>query len=107
MMEFHICPDKGCCAFVANYSKHIYCKQCKDCRKRLYEDCTHTLKNRIAFKSIFYRPMTILLCSLLETEGFLTAYKLEFRDETVSYKYIDCSNGSTYKKKYKRNGRKL
>jgi hypothetical protein len=107
MMEYHVCPDKGCCAFVANYSLHVICSKCgahrfrkcthQDCRLKLYNECTHTLKNRISNKSIFYRPITILLCSLLETEGFLTALSFHFKDKTESYQYLDCSDGSTWK----------
>ena len=25
MLEFHVCPDQACCAFVADYSNHIMC----------------------------------------------------------------------------------
>ena len=107
MLEFHVCPDEACCAFVGNYSNHIICPHCKalrftkcshkDCRFKNYESCTHSIHNRVSQKSLFFRPVTILIYTLLKTKGFLTALKCTFREKTENYKYIDLQDGSTYK----------
>jgi hypothetical protein len=108
MIEFNICPQHGCCAFVGDYKDYIYCKGCGaeryrkcshlGCRGINYEDCTHTKSRKISNKSLFYRPITLLIISLLETPGFLRAFNYSFHNKTDTYKYMDCSDGSTYKK---------
>jgi len=107
MIEFHICPSKGCCAFVADYSKDKRCRICNEprftkckhisCNNRDYNECNHKIENRVSLKSMFYRPFTSLLYNLLKTEGFIHAINFNFLDQTESYKYMDCSDGSTYK----------
>ena len=69
----------------------------KVCRFKSYEECTHTIYNRVSQKSFFYRPIIILLTTLLKTDGFLKALNFTFREKTKSFKYIDLQDGSTYK----------
>jgi hypothetical protein len=48
MVEFHLCPDKACCAFVADFSDHVLSPFCgalrftkcihKGCRFKNYEE---------------------------------------------------------------------
>jgi hypothetical protein len=88
ILEFHICPNLGCTAFVGDNSNDIVCRICKahrfrmcskkDCSNVSYEDCRHTLKNKISYKSLFYRPIITLISDLLKTEGFLQAIQYSF-----------------------------
>jgi hypothetical protein len=108
MLEFHICPQKGCCVFVADYANNIFCNGCNaqrfrkcahvGCRGKNYDECTHKFENKISNKSLFYRPITNLISKLLELPAFITALNYSFLNKTSSYKYMDCSHGSTYKK---------
>jgi len=108
ILEFHICPAKGCSAFVGNYSKNIYCNICqanrflkcshRDCRNKNYHECTHSFKTRISNKSLFFRPVTSLIYELLKNESFLFAMNYTFQDRSKKNKYMDCSDGSTYQK---------
>jgi hypothetical protein len=64
MIEFHVCPDNGCCAFVGNFTNCVACPYCgayrftkstnRDCRFLNYEECTHTINNRVSNKSLFF-----------------------------------------------------
>jgi hypothetical protein len=38
MLEFHICPQKGCCVFVADYANNIFCNGCNAQR---FRKCEH------------------------------------------------------------------
>jgi len=110
LLEFHICPAAGCCVFVADnaYARVCVNKDCnakrfrkcthKNCEKKLYEQCNHSMKNAISNKSLFYRPITLLLHDLLSSSGFIHAINYIHRDKTRTYQYIDISNGSTYRK---------
>jgi hypothetical protein len=110
MLEFHVCPQFGCCAFVGDYEKNIYCNKCGaerfrkcshvGCRGKTYAECGHTFNNKISNKSLYYRPITSMIIKLLETDGFLEAMNFSFLNKTDSFKYMDCSHGSTYKKNY-------
>ena len=60
IIEFHICPSKGCCAFVADYSKDKRCRICNEprftkckhisCNNRDYNECNHKIENRVSLK---------------------------------------------------------
>jgi len=99
---------KGCSAFVGDFSDHIYCETCgaqrflhctrPDCRNKEYKDCRHTINNKISFKSLFFRPITSLIYELLKNESFVFAINYTFQDRSKKFKYMDCSDGSTYKK---------
>jgi hypothetical protein len=88
----------------------IFCRKCGaerflkcshvGCRGRNYEECGHLFSRKISNKSLFYRPITSMIIKLLETEGFLNALKFSFLNKTDSYKYMDCTHGSTYIKNY-------
>jgi hypothetical protein len=110
MLEFHICPKLGCCAFVGDFKMNIVCQKCGaerfrkcshvGCRGKSYEECHHLFSRKISNKSLFYRPIISLIVKLLETEGFLEAMNFSFLNKTDSYKYMDCKHGSTYRKNY-------
>jgi len=109
MLEFHICPAAGCCAFVGDNIDKRYCSNsnCKaeryrkcthpSCYRKLYNQCTHTIERAISWKSLFYRPIILLLNNLLGSSGFIHAMNYIQRDKTNTYQYTDISHGSTYK----------
>jgi len=109
MLEFHVCPAAGCCAFVGDnankrYCSNLYCnaeryRKCThpSCYRKKYYECNHTIERAISWKSLFYRPILLLLNDLLGTSGFIHAMNYIQRDKTNTYQYTDISHGSTYK----------
>jgi hypothetical protein len=109
MLEFHICPAAGCCAFVGDNAEKRYCSnlKCKaeryrkcthpSCYRKTYNECNHTIERAISWKSLFYRPILLLINDLLGSSGFIHAMNYMQRDKTNTYQYTDISHGSTYK----------
>jgi hypothetical protein len=108
MLEFHVCPDKGCCVFVGDYATLNFCPFCKadrfrkcthpSCKTKSVDECQHERSKKVAYKTLFYRPLISLILELLHTDGFISAINYNFLNKTNTHKYVDVSDGATYKK---------
>jgi hypothetical protein len=107
-IKFDICPKRGCTVFQGVHINRLKCangscnahryRDCKlySCRGKSYEDCRHNPKNKIAYKSIGYRPLLPLICMLLQFENFINLLKFKFEKPKVNVKYYDISDGEQY-----------
>lgn len=109
ILRYDLCAA-GCTAFVGRLSDKIVCPVCGfkrfshcnvvSCRHMDYSTCPHSHLDRTPLKSLYYRPLTFLVYSLLQTQHFLRALKYTNvkPSANIKYKYMDVQDGSTFKK---------
>jgi hypothetical protein len=100
ILEFDICPNKGCTVFVgdASYQQKCYvcnsprysqCKECTRSKTFMWElnnvdsDCSHP--GRVPLKRITYRSILELFVSLVVYPTFI---------ELINFKYVSYNNGN-------------
>ena len=107
-LKFDVCPSDGCIAFIGDSADFHQCSICfadryRPCVKCKRKDdfygnilnCQH--KNRIAYKSVYYRPIVQLIISLINSDLFLMFlnYNLE---KLYDYDYFDVQHVPTFQK---------
>jgi hypothetical protein len=83
--EFNCCI----CGYIIYEGNNSYLQDCKYCSLSRFTD-----KNkRYPIATLTYRPITTIICELLETDNFLTAINLKSNDSNKAGIYVDITDG--------------